>query len=413
DIIASRTALVPEHLSWTAAGQVVLNHWWLTQVMFSALYSVGGAVLLTMAAGGCALAATILSWRMTSGSSEWRVLLLITLGLTLPEWSIRPQVVSMLFMVLTIRFILAKRYWLALGLLVVWANMHGMVVLGVAVALVPLTDAVLLNRRDLRRPLLLAAGAVVAPLVSPLGLSYWPRVIDTVTVSRGLGLSEYRPALDEPTGWLLALVLAALLGGAIRGRRLITLSPPDRQLILMAIGLAVPALLSLRNVAFFVLAAVPALSKVFPRPARHPKQALTQVGLSLVGAAAVVAIVAVFFSWIEGGASRAWKPIGPAAIAAVKACPDNLFNGLYEGGELIWFVPERPVFVDGRVEVYPHDFLLRTRQAERAGDYQSLFSEYGIRCAVIHRDSPMYPYLQRDPAFTSRFSDSRWAVFVR
>jgi hypothetical protein len=57
-------------------------------------------------------------------------------------------------------------------------------------------------------------------------------------------------------------------------------------------------------------------------------------------------------------------------------------QALYEGGQLIWFVPSRPVFIDGRVEAYPRDFMLQARQADLEGDYRRLFSQYDIECAV-------------------------------
>jgi hypothetical protein len=79
----------------------------------------------------------------------------------------------------------------------------------------------------------------------------------------------------------------------------------------------------------------------------------------------------------------------------------------------MWFAPEQATFVDGRVEVYPVDFLLRVAEADHLGRYQELFREYRIRCAVTRTGTVMTGALKADPEMTMRYGDERWSVFVR
>jgi hypothetical protein len=70
------------------------------------------------------------------------------------------------------------------------------------------------------------------------------------------------------------------------------------------------------------------------------------------------------------------------------------------------------VFIDGRVEVYPVPLLERSRRADLFGEYQQLFADYGIRCAVVPTNSPMVTALRGDQSAEGVYADSQWAVFV-
>lgn len=90
-----------------------------------------------------------------------------------------------------------------------------------------------------------------------------------------------------------------------------------------------------------------------------------------------------------------------------------MYNQYQDGGILMWFVPEQPNFVDGRVEAYPLDFLLREWQAGAGGPYKDLLQEYGVRCAVATTGSFMARALDADATMTLRYRDQRWSVFDR
>jgi len=88
-----------------------------------------------------------------------------------------------------------------------------------------------------------------------------------------------------------------------------------------------------------------------------------------------------------------------------------LYNEYSDGGILMWFVRGHGVFVDGRVEAYPFAFLQRVRFADLSGNYQGLFKEYQVRCAVTRTGSSLARALKMEPAMSLRFSDDRWSVF--
>jgi hypothetical protein len=404
-----------EHFSWTQYGKSSPNHWWLTQVIFYALYQLGGPFLLTVFAGGLALLAVIITWRLTRGSDDLRVVLLMTLTVTLPEWSVRTQVFSLLLMAVSLKLMARGHVVLLVLALVLWANLHAVVVLGIGIAGVPLMEAVLFDRQRIRRGLAVTMGATAAPLLTPLGLQYWPTLISTVRGSRAIGLHEYRSAFEiDPMTLMFWMVVGVLLAGTIRARtRIGTLDSQSRRLILASLVLVPMAVASVRNVPFFVLAAVPALSRLYVTETSSRPRPASMTARFMVITSVVVAIAIVSWQWSDGGRRVGWRPMTSAAIAAVAACPERIYNGLNDGEYLIWFVPSRPVFMDGRVELYPVDLLLRGRAADLNADYRALFDDYNIDCAIVRPQSPLFMALAEDRSLNLFFKDEQWAVFRR
>ena len=125
----SRAFVTTEPFSFTAFGSPLQNHWWVSQLLFFAVFSAGGPVLLTLFAGASPLIAVYGSWRLLRGPLEVRVVLLAFLAVaTAPEWSVRPQVISLVLLVLCAHLIVRDRLvWLP-AVCVLWGNVHAMVV---------------------------------------------------------------------------------------------------------------------------------------------------------------------------------------------------------------------------------------------------------------------------------------------
>jgi hypothetical protein len=125
-----------DSFSFTRAGQYWPNHEWLAQVMLYGFYRAGGLPLVTLAAAAVVTAAWLIAWQITPGTT-WRRLALSALALPVfvSQWSLRPQVFTLLFVALTSWLLVRRRETLLPLLFVAWANMHGGVVLGVAVVI--------------------------------------------------------------------------------------------------------------------------------------------------------------------------------------------------------------------------------------------------------------------------------------
>ena len=261
----------------------------------------GGPLLLTIAAGACALAAIFLSWRLVTGGQELGIVLLIAYTVTLLEWSVRPQVFSLLLTVVAIRLVLFGRYrscrccWCCGPTCMPLCARHRDR-LGAA----PRRHCVRSRAGPPRMPVALLS--LAAPAMTPLGVHFWPWLLDTVA----------RVARAWPAGVPVGVhagshrrrVLAArrrAVVGIVRKRTVLAASDRQtRQLVIAAVILAPAALTSLENIPFFALVAIPAIAPI-PDRERGASTAGEPDGVGLMGAAALVAIVMISIKWTDGG----------------------------------------------------------------------------------------------------------------
>jgi len=409
--------LTTEAFSYTAYGAPLGNHWWLSQILFYGAYALGGLKAVSAFAGGCALAAVALSYGLIRGTTGVRFALLpLLIFATEPSWVARPQVISMLLLALTARLIVADRVrWLPV-LCVVWANAHALVVLGVAVAGVVAIEAIVWSREHVRRDVAIAILCAVAPTVSPLGVYYWPRVLATVSMSRALRLDEYRAPLQAAdfSFWIVGALLAWVTW--TQRRTLASRPRADRIALAASWVLAVAAATAARNIAFFAILALPAVSRLLHVPAarrvRPPRPAGWPAYVIVAGTIAFTTIL-VGLRWRDHGAAIGWTPMPPALVQAIRQCPDPIFNPMADGGPLMWAVPDRRVFIDSRMEAYPLALFRRSQRADVAGDYADLFRDYHIGCAMVATPSPMGERMAGDESMTKVYQDLSHAVYRR
>ena len=107
-----------------------------------------------------------------------------------------------------------------------------------------------------------------------------------------------------------------------------------------------------------------------------------------------------------------WRPIPEGALAALRACDGPLYNQYGDGGTLIWFAPEKPVFVDGRQDPYPLPFLLEVIEVEGGRKpVRPLLDRFAVRCAFLPVDAGTVDALGKD-GWQTRYRDDKWAVLA-
>lgn len=431
-----RTGHVPttDSYSYTAAGLPWPDHEWLWQAFSSGCYRLGGFPLLTVAVAALILVTALLVYRLTAGTAATRaVALAVGLTLTSPVWALRPQIATMLAIAGLVTLLARERFWPIPLLFLVWANVHGGVVLGGLVLMAVAAAAVWRWSRthapvDRRRAQALAAVLPLAALAScatPLGFQVFRFVWESTERLYALRISEWRPTWpNHAEGAIFWLAAAALLVLLVRRRRELARAPwPAWALVAAMLALMGPAFRSLRNFAPFAVVAAPAATQLLGSDFRlrlplgrgapataspdHPRvnlaifTALATLALGLAGAA-----YAVRLPWLG------WQPIGSRALAAVEGCRAPLFNHYDDGGLLIWFAPGRPVFVDSRQDPYPLPFMLDAIAVEGgARPYQPLFARWGIGCAFLKASSKMVDRLRAD-GWQPRSIDAQWAVLA-
>jgi hypothetical protein len=425
-----RTHHVPfvETYSHTARGLFWPDHEWLWQALSYGLYRAGGLPLLTGAGAVVITAAFVLVYRLMVGPVATRFLLML-LGVPVCAcvWALRPQIVSLLLVATLVTLLARERYrWLP-ALFVLWANVHGAVALGGAVLAGTTALALVRARRedatDRRRALTLAILTPVCGLataVTPLGTRLWPFIAESMHRSRETMIAEWMPAWPkgpvEIAFWVLAVAFVVLL--ARRWRRLRGWA--DGAIVVAALVVLPLAFRAVRNISPFMLLAVPAASRLLGPDFRlrrvrpvdaahdvdHPALNLALLGgLSLLGAAAIAV------AWLAPIPRMGWQPLPPGALAALRACPGPLYNRYNEGGYLIWFSRETPVFIDSRQDPYPFEFVIQAARDDTHATVDAAFARWGIRCAFLPHDSDTLPKL-RAKGWHETFADDKWSVLV-
>jgi hypothetical protein len=413
--------------SYTAAGAPWPDHEWLWQALVYVLHRAGGMPLLTTGGALIVLGAVALAYRLMTGTVATRfVLLLLAIPLASVVWALRPQILTLLGLVVLARLLARERFVALPVLFLVWANAHGGVALGGVLLVVAFLTAVARARlcgeaADGRRALWLGVMLPLCALAiaaTPLGFGIFRFVAASEARLREAHINEWRPALPglsiAGAFWILALGFIALLARRLRSLRAGPWS--DWVIVACAVALLPLAFRSLRHIGPFLMLAPVAASRLLgagfrlrrgPAPASpdHPRLNATFVGVLAAGAVATVAL-----AWRAPLEVLNWRPLPPAVLAAVRACPGPLYNHYNEGGYLIWFLPERKVFVDNRQDPYPLALLLEHVRVESGQlPHGLLFERFGVRCSFLGADSPTVAALSRE-GWRSLYRDDKWAV---
>jgi hypothetical protein len=427
-----RTGQVPrvDRYSYTVAGRTWPDHEWLSQAFMYLCYRLGGMPGVELGAASVIGVGVAVVYRLMVGPLSTRIALM-AVGLSLSSllWVLRPQIVSLTLLLVLIWLLARGRYRFVPALFLVWANAHGGVALGGLVLVVATACAAWrwLRGGDVADRHRLAALAVVLPLAAlataatPLHFAIFRFVLDSTARLQAAHVTEWGPPL--PTGpfeiafWMGALGLIGLL--IHRRRALVTASWADLVVVASAFAVLALAVRSMRNIGPFWMVAVPAASRLLGADFRFPVRPRAQpaspdhpaANLALLAGVAAAGAAIVALSWRADAKRLDWHPIGAPALAALQTCPGPLYNRYYEGGFLIWFAPDRPVFIDNRQDPYPLAFLQQHIRIEQGAPYQPVFDRYGIRCAFLPASSKMTRRLRAD-GWRPRFLDDSWAVLA-
>jgi hypothetical protein len=417
----SGRVMLHDQFTHTVAGKRWPNHEWLSQVVFYGTYALGGLPLLTALCAGTVTLAWLIVSSLTSppGAPIFRVAL-VGFGamLSSPAWSLRPQVLTLGFLSLTLWIVVRRRYvWLLPPLFVIWANLHGAVALG-GLVVVAATIAAAVRRENLVTWCALAALCFLATAATPLGPSLWFEIPGSLQRLQAYGVLEWQaPQFSRLSDLPFWLVVATLVTLAIRYRRILD-SSATLTLTLSTGLLLLLALRSSRHIPTFLVSAIPTIAMLLPpsdAPRPLPVRAMNRrrtLDMAILSTCAAGSALFVATAWLQPLPRLAWTPMSPAVIAAVNGCPGRLYNRYDEGGYLIWFMKHRPVFMDSRQDPFPAEMIMAHIDVERSGDYKELFTTYDIGCSLSLKSSPLAQSLLRD-GWREADAGSVWRVYHR
>lgn len=238
-IVAHGAVPHADPFSWTFAGKPWVAHEWLSEVLMSRAYALAGwpgIMLLTAvaAAAGVFLLAREVA-RHLGGLSLW-LLVLGAAALFGPHLLARPHILVVPVMVAWCAALTRSRTqpWAALPLMVLWANMHGSFIAGIALV-VPFAAEAVLASADRRKAVLawtaFIATSLVCALITPFGIDGLLFPFKLLTMSDTAGIGEWR-VLDLTRPQPLVVALFAFGAAWLMRRPKLTII---RRLVLLAL----------------------------------------------------------------------------------------------------------------------------------------------------------------------------------
>lgn len=365
ETLANGSIAVVDTFTWTAAGQPVFYHSWGSAVLFWLIYRLGELTLTGLLRGLVIGVTFSLLWftarRMGAGKWSASLALLATVLTASNNWAVRPQLLVYplfaLSLYLLYRWQAGERkivFWLPL-IALLWGNLHASFILLFALML-----AALLFGQGERRSLAIALLAVIAAIfVNPRGAESWRYIYDMLASSANMQFSaEWGPPVNQGWqmnlffGWLLVFPLLA----AFSQRKL------SRLEWVWFLGFGFLALWGTRYGVWFVmlLAVLSArlLSGWEERWVKEPKK-----GSLLLNWLMPILFVFLPLALLPGIRQTWWAD----APADTKNTPIEAVQWLRQHPELegpLWtemgfasyvefVLPERPVWIDTRVQLYP------------------------------------------------------------
>lgn len=352
------TRSIPQEdiFSYTAEGRKWVPHEWLAQVVFHLIYLGGGlwGVILFTAGIAALTYGLIFLILFRRGADPWLILLTLPAAVWLagPYWQPRPQIFSYLFLTLLFLFLGREGRLSRLAvwaLIFVWANMHGGVVLGIAIAFLHTLLRAYEARGERARLAGFAAGALGAALINPAGYEVLIYTAYVYPALQTLSIYEWRSLFVHLGGVRENISLLGITASAALALR----TALRREKIFFAgtgLVFALLPLVSIRHIGLLASAGMIPLISLFGSGALLRRY--VRPGSLAVPAIALLAAAGIFALPSESvHAGR--LPVHASAFMETMDIAGPRFNLYNEGGYLIWrFWPEYKVFVDGRSEVF-------------------------------------------------------------
>ena len=449
DILTRLSIPGTDRFALAALGRPYHDSHWLFQVVLAGADRLGGMVGvegLMVALWGIAL--FFCRWAMGHWTAEplTSILLFLAAMASSERFLPRPEIITFLMICLFYLRLQEGRYrsygeLLLLGAMqAVWANCHGLFVLGPLMAGCYWGAAAVRNLRrddaDLPAVSRLLGVLLAATLLTPFGLRGWEYAfllfteVNPASAQALKSVGELSPtfgaaAMAAPAFWFFALILTLTVAAVVVAAAQRKLSP---ERLLIVTGLGILAVTGRRNMALFVLVAAPFLAEHLPfrLPAQSRGTQVTAVAsalamlvwswLPLSGRYYLMMEIPSRFGW---GATPSFFPHDLPAFLDRSGFSGQVFNSNTVGGFYLYHrYPRQIPLTDGRWEVYDRRLLDTIRFAPQDPTlWQQLVATYDIRGLLLQHTSPearaLLPRLPADPRWRLAYYDHAASFWLR
>lgn len=426
-ILAHGAAPTVDPFSFTMAGRPWVTHEWGAEVLLALAFQAGGwAGVMTLTAGAAALAFAVLAAELAPrlGVLGTLVALGLAFALALPLVLARPHMLALPLLAIWLAQLLAARRrgvapaaWLV-ALMLVWANLHGSYVFGLAFLAAFALEAVL-DARGRRLATAarwggLFAACVAAAALTPNGLAGLVFPVRVMLMTSLGDIGEWRPIDVGAVGPFEVALLAALAAFMARGARM---GAVRLLLLMLLVHMTMQHMrqLAILAIAGPLLVAEP-LGRARGRVERRacPRPPLAELAAPLAVAMALFAALAAWrFVHPVVRQDEATTPVTALAHVPPGLARQPVFNDYSFGGWLI-FSGVRP-FIDGRADMYGDAWVQHylTLVGGQQPDVDKAFKRWNIAWAIVSPKDGIVHVLDARPGWKRLYSDPYAVLFAR
>jgi hypothetical protein len=415
-----------DQFSYTRLGEPYPAPGWPVQILLYLVYQAGGIGGLNLLTGLVFTLAFYFVSKALSGSDLLKAsALLLGAAVSSLHASARPALFTLLFSAIFLwvledyRWGRANQLKLLPPLMVAWANSHGLALIGFGLVGLYALGMTKIEKQGTKLAIsnlpknlyILIPFLLLAACMNPYGpaLLLYPLQAASAHWEAAQHIQEWQSpdfhrSFVQPFIWLLLLTMAVI--GANRKRLALT----D---FLLVASFAYLGLYSARNVALFGLAApivltrsaapiAEAWARLSPKRVAPPKSLMRRVliylilaALSMVGVARVVQMLPTQANLVELEKAGMIAPAGALEYLKSKQPAGRLFNSYNWGGYLQWALPEYPLFVDGRADLFQDEIISQWFQVALVQEgWQEVLDRWNVRLVLIERSWPVAEALE-------------------
>jgi hypothetical protein len=436
--------------SFTAEGRPWLNYYWGFQAVSAWLERTGGLPLVsaTWTLVYALVPFTVYRWMVRSGASLLAIFLVLPVVelVLLSHAFARPHVVTYLCFALLVARLddvragrrRAGALWWLPGMAVVWANMHGGFIVGLAVIALAGGGSALarLVRRDADagRFAVVCAGLLVAmaaaTCVNPYGLELHRQAFAHLSLPSTAYFVEFlSPNFRDGHAAVRAfeMLILALVGMTTLGWLQLAWAE-----LAVVVGTLHAGLTAVRNMNLFAIVVAPMLARGLERPLVHwapgavarwrtiadeqERRGAWRVQVPLVAAGVLALTLGGRLPWLR---TLDGLQLTAGAASFIEERPERfqrIFNTDTLGGSLIYRLwPHIKVFVDDRTPVYGEAFIMNDyfTVLYGRGGWEAVLDRWGITAAIVATGTRPASLLRAMPEWRVDYEDARSVIFTR
>ena len=433
-ILSTHRWATTDPYSYTAKGMPWMSCEWLGDVVFAAVYRMGGLrglqALLVVLASAVILALYAFATLRSGNSKAGFVAAAVLLALANASFNLRPQMMGYLFLILTLialeRFRQGKQYavWGLPVLFMIWINSHGSWIIGLGVVALYIAcglvsfqlgslEAQRWSTSERLRLETVFMLSLVAVTITPYGvrLAAYPFAVAS---SYPIAIANILEWQVMPFNMVGGKIFLGLVLGFFLAQMAFRFSWRVYEILLFVFSTAM-ACIHVRFVLLFVPFFAPLFVTILARwvPAYERSKDKYLLNLALMAG-----ITIAMFHYFPSKADMARKVADQFPVHALEyirqhPVPGPMFNSYGFGGYMI--LNGYQTFIDGRGELFEEvgvfgDYMHITMLKPGA---MKVLSGYGIQSCLMQRDEPFSTVLASIPEWQEVYSDEVSALYVR